>query len=626
MNKKEWAGKLSLAKDEYVYESDIKKPKRRNRVPIGTLSLIAASLAIFTVIGVWLFKPYDTSPPDVSEYSDSEYFPIIEKINLVTFTPPKYKNNFSYFINSFFNAILSVGGSNMDGGSAPEYNAGMDDGGEYVEVTDNQFAGVTEPDRIKRTTTHIFYLTGTILKAYKIDSENSAFVGEYGIQISGSLAADAEFFLSEDGNSATVIIPEWNKNGQSVSIVTMDVSDPTAITELNRATVTGEYVTSRYKDGAIMLVGARLLNKRQIDFDKPETFLPEYNTANSKFYVDMDNITVPEKVSYLRYTTVFMIDADTLELCDSAACLSYSSEVAVSANNAYLMNSYIDEYDENGYMISERKTEITVVGYEGGELTDNRTVTVAGSINDRFSIDEYDGTMRVVTSTWRTEYIIVQDSQNVSVRPNRLQSASLYCFDLDTLSLLASVENFAPQGESVRSARFDGDTAYVCTSIMLQDPVFFFDLSDLSDVKMKDTGTIPGFSTSLITFGDGLLLGIGRGDSWDSTKVELYAEGESNVDPICSYERDHTSYSTEYKSYYINREEQLFGFACYDYSGESGTPNAYILLQFNGNGFIEAARVELTRGDLANMRAVLIDGYLYVFGDNDFEVVPVAIQ
>ena len=102
MNKKEWVEKLSLAKDEYVYESDIKKPKRRSRVPIGTLSLVAASLAIFTVIGVWLFKPYDTSPPDVSEYSDSEYYPIIEKINLVTFTPPKYKNNFSYFINSFF--------------------------------------------------------------------------------------------------------------------------------------------------------------------------------------------------------------------------------------------------------------------------------------------------------------------------------------------------------------------------------------------------------------------------------------------------------------------------------------------------------------------------------------------
>ena len=632
MNKKEWVEKLSLAKDEYVYESDIKKPKRRSRVPIGTLSLVAASLAIFTVIGVWLFKPYDTSPPDVSEYSDSEYYPIIEKINLVTFTPPKYKNNFSYFINSFFRAIVNLipGGTSNDGdmagGSATPEDGGS---GEYVEVTDNQFAGVTEPDRIKRTSTHIFFIQNNYLCAYSIDGENTALVGEYAIRIQSSLADEIEFFLSEDGDTATVIVPEraWSGEGSTVRLLTLDVSDPTSITELNRATVTGEYVTSRYKDGFMMLVGTQVLNKNKIDYDNPETFLPKYSTANSEFYVAMDNITVPEKITYLRYTTVYMINADTLELGDSAACLSYSATVTVSPNNVFLMNSYNDVTNESGQRIHESKTDITVISYESGELSDNRSVTVSGSINDRFSIDEYNGTMRVVTSTVKAVYDVLTENDNVSLRPiERIQSASLYCFDLSTLTRLASVENFAPDGESVRSARFDGDSAYVCTSIMLQDPVFFFDLSDLSNVKMKDTGTIPGFSTSLITFGDGLLLGIGRGERWDSTKVELYAEGESSVDSICIYELDDSMYSTEYKSYYINRDEQLFGFACYDYSGENGTSNAYILLHFNGYGFIEVARVDLERSALNSNRAVLIDGYLYVFSERAFDVVPVVIQ
>ena len=106
--------------------------------------------------------------------------------------------------------------------------------------------------------------------------------------------------------------------------------------------------------------------------------------------------------------------------------------------------------------------------------------------------------------------------------------------------MVAKVERFAPKGETVRSVRFDGDYAYVCTAIQLTDPVFFFDLSDLSNITYKDTGTISGFSTSLVDLGDGFLMGIGVGSLSTTLKVEIYVEGEQGVESYCSYELENT--------------------------------------------------------------------------------------
>ena len=84
----------------------------------------------------------------------------------------------------------------------------------------------------------------------------------------------------------------------------------------------------------------------------------------------------------------------------------------------------------------------------------------------------------------------------------------------------------------------------MCTSIEMSDPVFFFDLSDLNNITYKDTGTIEGFSTSLVNFGDGYLLGIGR-ESWSTFKAEIYTEADSGVEAFCSFVQENANYSTD---------------------------------------------------------------------------------
>ena len=188
--------------------------------------------------------------------------------------------------------------------------------------------------------------------------------------------------------------------------------------------------------------------------------------------------------------------------------------------------------------------------------------------------------------------------------------------------MVAKVERFAPNGETVQSVRFDGDYAYVCTSIVFTDPVFFFDLSDLSDITYTDTGVIEGYSSSLIGFGEGNLIGIGY-ENWDTVKIEAYREEDSRVVSVDRYLIPSASIASDYKAYYVDRKNQLLGFGVYIRSGQIDELS-YKLLYFDGEKLTELVNLPMS-GVVHTYRSVYLDGFLYVFGEVDFHVVEVAI-
>ena len=147
----------------------------------------------------------------------------------------------------------------------------------------------------------------------------------------------------------------------------------------------------------------------------------------------------------------------------------------------------------------------------------------------------------------------------------------------------------------------------------------FFDLSDPFNITYTDTGTIPGFSTSLIDFG-GDLLGIGVDAKWNF-KLEAYRKTGDSVESVCYYIIN-GDYSEEYKAYYVNREKGLVGLGVYDYNN-THSPYRYILIKYDGERFTEILNVELS-GDLDLMRAVLVDDYFYIFSDKAFRVEYIA--
>ncbi len=643
MKNKKLLDSMNLLDDKYIDEANPENKKRKKKINWLKFGALAACICLMvTALNLFLFIPFSTNMPDVSQYSDSEYFPIIEKLNALSVVKPKYKNNFDKILSSF----VAIGGAfdnNVDadfdapGDIEDSMNSGTNNdtgNGKYEEITDNQVEGVTEGDIIKRSDKHIYYLSGDILRAYSIEGESSKMVSEFNLssviyensygkmEEINLLSSSSEMYLSKDCKTVTII----GMDNHKTKVVSLDVSNVEKITLKNHASIEGNYKTSRVVDGKLLVITNKYYDS--VDFSKEETFVPSvsYNNDTESMLVPMDKIACADKLTSKNYTVVSLLDESTLGFKGCASFLSFSNDIYVTNNAIYASNSLSEDISDTVSIKNKRVTEIACISYGDDGFDVKGAVKVDGYIKDRYSLDEYKGILRVVTTTqsFTRKYYSFAGNEDVVINSSDGTSASIYCIDLDTWKIISSVEEFAPMGETVRSVRFDKDYAYVCTAILLTDPVFFFDLSDVNNITYKETGNIEGFSTSLINLGNGYLLGIGRGDNWSSVKVEVYKESESSVVSVCSYVIENAGYSENYKSYYINRDMGMFGFGCYDYDKYygSGRNQYYVLLIFANGELLELVNTPIN-AQPNYMRSVYIDGYIYIFGGNDFKVIKI---
>ena len=600
--------------DEYIAEA---APVQKNRFTgLTKFAAIAACFAIiFTSLGLYLFLPGDLFVPDITKYEGSEYYEIITRID------PFYRRGPS----SRFDDLFGAKAEDVDSGTVFEPTAGADtavnestSGDKYVEVTDNQVAGVIEGDLIKRSDSHIYYLANEVLYVYSIEGEGSKLVGSFKIEKPNGAqfvySYKQEMFLSEDAKTLTLIYPYRAKDGETVvSIKAIDVSAPAEMREASRVEIYGSYLSSRMTDGRLLVISS--YRPTSPNYKKPETFIPKVDTGAGVEVLPLVSIVYPEELSSTTYTVVTSLDTE-LNIGDTYAFLSYSENLYVSTDAIYATRGYTDRQEVEGGAVYTAKTSVSKLSYTEGKLEFDGTFTVDGTVNDQYSLDEHAGVLRMVTTTNKYGYGV----------ENLTTNANLYCIDPTTLEILTSVENFAPWGESVRSVRFDGDAAYVCTSIQLSDPVFFFDLSDIENITCTDTGTIEGFSTSLINFGNGFLVGIGVGGQSSTLKIEVYTKDGDTVVPICSYQLKNTYYSTEYKSYYVDRKNQLIGLGIINYSGEkfdNRGGSGYILLSFDGFALHELLDIAID-GEPRDMRGVYIDDCFYILSKDKLVVETIS--
>lgn len=602
-----------------ILEKARKKQQIKKRRLTAAISTCACAVAV--ALTCVLFIPLPQPATEADAYKNSEYYPVIQRLDkkLNKIKGPVYKNNFEKLtaavgdLFSIFSDKNATGGNMMpptdmnyggavdeETGNAPDFNA--DDVNGYVETTDNQAQGVIEADLFKRTKTHIFYLDYNLIRAYSIAGTESKLVGTYDVNARGRAYnyENGEFFLSADGKTLTLLrsVSVLNKQGKAnryTEIVSLDVSNPVNISEKGRNYLSGDYVSSRMVDGKLLVIN-NFYVYNSVDFSQEKTFLPQYGKLQSMQSVAADDIICPKELTTTHYTVVCQIDESSALAEDCMALLSYSSTVYASAENLFVTRNFSEK--EDGVM--QTKTEISCVSYAGEGLEYVNSATVDGSVHNQYSMDEYEGIFRVVTTT----------SKGAT-------NASLYCIDMQSFETVGKVENFAPSGETVQSVRFDGYKAYVCTAIVvtLSDPVYAFDLSDPTNITYVETGEIKGYSSSLVQFTDGFLLGVGYGSDRNTLKIEIYQETATAMECVTIYELN-AEFSENYKSYFIDRERGLLGLGIYDYSKDK---EEYLLLQFDGYKLNCILRTELSDDgiDLAAVRATLIDGYMYIFGRNN---------
>jgi hypothetical protein len=133
-----------------------------------------------------------------------------------------------------------------------------------------------------------------------------------------------------------------------------------------------------------------------------------------------------------------------------------------------------------------------------GDIVARDQFRVPGRIENRFFVDAFNSTFRIVTE----EFVSTVFTTVVA----------LYVYDVadpNDVQRLARLPIIT--GESLRAVRFDGERGYAVTFRRV-DPLFVLDLSDPGQPAVTGELEVPGFSTHLVPLGD-RLVGVGFDDT-----------------------------------------------------------------------------------------------------------------
>lgn len=369
--------------------------------------------------------------------------------------------------------------------------------------------------------------------------------------------------------------------------IVYDISDKRQPKEIGECLQSGGYSTSRLNNGYLYVFSQYSVNNPEEE--RKEQYIPCVNEE----LLSLDKICMPDTESARNYTVITAIDIQNpSETTDSIGILSDQGLCYASAENIYL---YETIWEEDG----GRTTEIRKFSYGEGKLTGVAKTRVNGYLNDSFSIDEYNGYLRLVTTVDRTNAVYVLDEK---------------------LEETGKIENLA-KDERIYSARFMGDIGYFVT-YRETEPLFSVDLSDPANPKIIGELKIPGFSEYLHPYGDGFLLGIGMEDDGNDekdrrVKLSMFDISDpSNVKEIDKIVLKDSYYSTafeDYKSVLADAEKNLIGFFTY---GERETYHIYGYDRVHGF----TCKMQETTGKYAwHVRGVYLQDTFYLIDGNQIE-------
>jgi hypothetical protein len=171
-----------------------------------------------------------------------------------------------------------------------------------------------------------------------------------------------------------------------------------------------------------------------------------------------------------------------------------------------------DDNDSWEEVWNARQTSIHRFAISGDGAAYTASGAVAGDIRDQFSFSEYNGHLRVITTTGESW----DESSETFVRVLREGDG-----ELREVGSVGDMGN----GEAVQSVRFVGEVGYVVTFRQV-DPFYTLDLSDPENPRVVGELKIPGFSSYLHPIGNGRVLGVGSDGTEDGritgSKVSIF--------------------------------------------------------------------------------------------------------
>ncbi|MDO5423433.1 MAG: beta-propeller domain-containing protein [Eubacteriales bacterium] len=441
--------------------------------------------------------------------------------------------------------------SSMSSGTMAIESAAVDESSDYSK-TNLQELGVDEGDVVK-TDGQYFYILDTTGSFRIIQADGSTLTqqSETAVPDQSSSVTVSEMYLDGDrltliGTTYEVTLDKnndsdtyWMNEQEVTQIYTYDISDRTAPVLAGQTSLSGSYRTSR-KNGNYLYVFSEyfpVLKKER----SGSIFIP---LADGEA-LSADDIYLPYEYQSSSYLVAAAIDLENPDtICDQKAFVSGASDYYVSQENIYIV---MNQWTESG----GNYTKILRCAYQDGQLTPEAAGAVKGYLNNSFSMNEWNGNLRVVTTVY-------EDATTKN---------ALYVLD-EEMNVCGQITDLA-QGETIQSARFLQDTGYFVTYRNV-DPLFSVDLSDPENPTILGELKVTGFSSYLHFYGTDRLLGIGYETDPDTgiskgIKLSMFDVSDpSNVTEICKYVIEDT-YScpgiSNYKAILADPEKNLIGLA-----------------------------------------------------------------
>ena len=505
-------------------------------------------------------------------------------------------------------ADSAASGSALNSGSA----ASAGDSGNSYSDTNVREEGVGEADIVKTDGSSLYIVNSQAVEIVGIESAEMEELAEI------RMADDCyikELYVQDDSLVIMYTRTEpsvdedgyYNNYRDYTNALVYDISDRTNPVKVGNISQSGYYNTMRVRDGYVYVISNFYADAAAPRADTA-AYIPEVQGST----MEASDIYMPQRQMGNQYTVItsFSLE-DPSEKTDSKAVFGSSGMCYVSTENIYVTEGWYGQDDAEVTQTSIRK-----VAYKEGILQGEAQTKVDGTLNDSFSIDEYNGYLRLVTTVSPVSSgdggIARFFSRDTGGRQQE-DSNSLYVLD-ENLEIAGEIHDLA-KDESVYSARFMGDVGYFVTFKQV-DPLFSVDLSDPSAPEIIGKLKIPGFSEYLHPYGDGQLLGIGmdvdeESVTTDGVKISMFdISNPADVNEEENYVLEDlygTDVGYNYKEVFVDVEKNLFGFMAY------GDTTKYFIFTYDENGFKEVFSRELTlygnvRGLYAGERFYLVNG------------------
>lgn len=532
------------------------------------------------------------------------------------------------------NDIAAPESSGTDGGGSKDYTG-----------TNTQVEGIDEGDIIKADGDHIYILNqsgfyiikvsnGTLTKLASVQLEN--YVPSELYVLDNKLITIGGTYSASYDMPAVIGISSccWYPSTSRTDIRVYDITDASAPVQERQITLSGSYNTSRLIDNTLYYVVNYYFN-----YGNESSYIPTISDSadgGQEKEISPQDINFFDSIPNYNYMITGKISLSDTSSASLKAYLGAGGEIYVSADNIY-----VSSYDYNDRWSYKRGTAsydytqkdyTRIIKISLQDLSYKGKARLEGTIKDRYSLDEYDGYLRVATTTTYYTSNTFSSYSNVFVLDGGLKT-------------VASISNIAP-GERIYSVRFKGTEGSLVTFRQV-DPLYKLNLTDPLNPTISDGLKKDGVSMYLHYIdGTDYMIGLGLdtkenewgGATFKGIEVVLFDNSGSEAEVINTiYIGNGSSYAEALynpKAILYDKNLNIFAFAAqaWDYSQQNNyypVTQGYYVFGIEDGRLVQRAMLTNLTGSISYdnwydyynysysyiKRAARIGGYIYTISD-----------